>query len=534
MNWRRFSRIPGFREGYETMLSLKERDKALEVGAREREVLKKNCEVQASDLERQGCLLLKEKEEEEARLRNALEGKSVYRAKIDYWKGNLYLAFAFLLCLGYFALYLWTFDALELGWKKYVFAGILVFLGCVLFEFFAVRLEKILPEDRAAKVFLFVGITGIVFIAASVLFFGEIRALYQKLIYALEGGSSGGDIQASQGDPVNEFYERISGILLLTWPLLGIAFEIATGLLLYHGLKLHIRGRQVIELLRGIKKKNRRLLAIAKEVENLKNYPGSFWHGFQNGVVFAERKLQDSQSERPRKFLRSLLIYVVVLFILIFLASLAFGEPKRSLVVGLDMTKSSLSKDYAGNEIFRKNLSAVGEVMRRIRPGTKVHVVGITDSTFLNPLFILRETLPEKPKTFRERFRGKSLASVWRGMESRLKPLIAKSTDVLGVFFLAEQIFATEGAGKKTLIIISDMLHTSPPGLKKILSRGSDLVGKLRKPNLQGVDVWVYGAGSPCLSKGEWFKLRDFWEAYIRETGANLKCYTNLREIRGF
>ena len=50
-------------------------------------------------------------------------------------------------------------------------------------------------------------------------------------------------------------------------------------------------------------------------------------------------------------------------------------------------------------------------------------------------------------------------------------------------------------------------------------------------PDLHGVEVYVLGVDGAGKDIAYWQTLRDFWTAYFKKTGADLKTYTVLREL---
>ena len=536
--FRLWERHPGFKEGLRAMLNLRNKANALDFGERQNRSLRDEFAITIKDLRRKACLTLQELEEDQASLTEVLQGRSLAEIRTQASKGLIYFLLLSILSVAYFALTVWGLQPLDMAWKTYLIAGALVIIGAIVFELLMSSLEKTIPEQNLRRGVVITCMIGVTAIACTVLLLGYLRALLHKLLLSLDQGLSSGDLTQATASPA-----RLADLAFILWPLAGLAFEICAGLLLYHGLKNWLASAQALGLQKRIKARTRMLLALARKVQELEAYPEQWWLGFQNGVEAGEVLLRDSEYMEVRAFLRkALLITAAIILAVIFfllLASVVFSaEPRverhgRAVLIGLDLTGSSSSRDRAGNEIFAKNLRAVGAAIRKAKPGDQIWVVAITEETFTNPLILSKETIPRKPKTFRERIRQKSLAVTWPGLEKRLKPLVAGSTDVLGLFLLAEQIF-TALPGEKVLIIISDMVHTAEPGFKAILNKGPNLIKALPKPDLTGTRIWVYGAGTPCMSKRDWIRLRDFWKAYIKACGAELVLYTNLREIRHF
>ena len=52
-------------------------------------------------------------------------------------------------------------------------------------------------------------------------------------------------------------------------------------------------------------------------------------------------------------------------------------------------------------------------------------------------------------------------------------------------------------------------------------------------PYLRAVEVHVLGVDGAGKDIAYWQASRDFWAAYFKKAGANLKTYTVLRELPG-
>ena len=112
-------------------------------------------------------------------------------------------------------------------------------------------------------------------------------------------------------------------------------------------------------------------------------------------------------------------------------------------------------------------------------------------------------------------------------------------TDILGGLLAAGELFASQPAGSRTLVLSSNMWAYSPSdGLnlkKQALSRAeiTRLVARLARAGkvaqLSGVCVYVVGAGldpGRQIPNSIQLSMRAFWQAYFARTGALLRAWT--------
>ena len=112
-------------------------------------------------------------------------------------------------------------------------------------------------------------------------------------------------------------------------------------------------------------------------------------------------------------------------------------------------------------------------------------------------------------------------------------------TDILGSLLAAGELFASQPAGSRTLVLSSNMWAYSPSdGLNlktQPLSRAeiTRLVAKLvragKVAQLSGVCVYVVGAGldpGRQIPNSTQLSMRAFWRAYFARTGALLRAWT--------
>ena len=97
----------------------------------------------------------------------------------------------------------------------------------------------------------------------------------------------------------------------------------------------------------------------------------------------------------------------------------------------------------------------------------------------------------------------------------------------------------TTNAGNNVLVIFSDMrqdtltLNLEHPRMVSTSLAMSKAEREHLLPDLHGVAVYALGVDGAGKDIAYWQTLRDFWTAYFKKTGANLKTYTVLRELTG-
>jgi hypothetical protein len=112
-------------------------------------------------------------------------------------------------------------------------------------------------------------------------------------------------------------------------------------------------------------------------------------------------------------------------------------------------------------------------------------------------------------------------------------------TDILGGLLAASELFASQPAGPRTLVLSSNMWAYSPSdGLnlkKQALSRAqiTRLIERLvqagKVAQLSGVCVYVVGAGldpGRQIPNSIQLSMRTFWQAYFARTGALVRAWT--------
>jgi hypothetical protein len=100
----------------------------------------------------------------------------------------------------------------------------------------------------------------------------------------------------------------------------------------------------------------------------------------------------------------------------------------------------------------------------------------------------------------------------------------------------ASQLFQASPSRHNILVIFSDMQNDTPAldlEHAKVISTAFAMQeaekGRLL-PDLNGIEIYALGVDGAGKDMRYWQTLRDFWGAYFRRTGADLKSYSVLRE----
>ncbi|MDZ7289515.1 MAG: hypothetical protein ONB44_18990 [candidate division KSB1 bacterium] len=204
---------------------------------------------------------------------------------------------------------------------------------------------------------------------------------------------------------------------------------------------------------------------------------------------------------------------------------------RRIVMIFVDISLSSLPD--------RENYkSYIEKVISKLQPGDVVAGGKIIDLTIADftPIFYVElppfdfwndnRTLHKKMV---ERLTGRMFASIDSVLRSRGK---VEKSEIINSFLVCEQ-FMRNKTGKKSMVILSDMLECSSEFNFERDELNADYVdqaiqslkAKGRIPNLQNVEVWIAGAHATTSEK--YFTVQSFWNRFLKETGANCRAYSH-------
>jgi hypothetical protein len=435
---------------------------------------------------------------------------------IYYWSVTAFLAVAA------FFFSLLAFDPYRLGWKSYLYcSGIAVISPFCVEKFLEVWASPRLMKTLATIACL-AALSSLVLLA---LVRGDVLAQAAQSVASVVTFS---DTSAAQ--PENNFYDRTLVLLRLLMALLALAMEIGAGLALYEARRLgSVSGDDPVRVAETVRIVEATMVSKLEELKRLENasavFQNEFWRDFY-------RALSDGLTRRSL-----VKISTFVLCVALFVAPRADAADRLNLVIALDLTQSVAVKGTDQKQEFQKNVDAVTRLLAASPAGARITVLGITDRSFAQPSILLAAELSDDPGYFGERLQTarSRLANAFRERAKGLHP-DSRQTDVAGALMVASDLFRASSGRRNILVVFSDM-RSDTPALDlehaRIVST-SFAMKKAEKerllPDLHGVEVYALGVDGAGKDMAYWQTLRDFWAAYFKRTGADLRSYSVLRD----
>jgi len=271
---------------------------------------------------------------------------------------------------------------------------------------------------------------------------------------------------------------------------------------------------------------------IVRQIIEWEHLPQIKVREFESGVILG-LKHKDPQFDFG-KYLSPLVAILLALAIFVLIKGIAWGSegfPTESVIILLDLSGSSLSKDYKGEEEFQKNLKVIPEIIKQLKPNTFLRVIAIKEMSFGKPFIIIEGLIPAERGVFNEK-EAKAKLSLIKCWE-KLKPEKAnfKRTDIFGSLVLASNLFTDKDGITKIIIILSDMRECGREfDLEKPASIDIKILEKIKDsgliPSLKGVKIWVLGVHSSGKTEVYWKTLKEFWLRYFEQAGANIISYS--------
>jgi hypothetical protein len=216
----------------------------------------------------------------------------------------------------------------------------------------------------------------------------------------------------------------------------------------------------------------------------------------------------------------------------------AAGE-RATIIVAVDLSQSVKGEGPDRKSDFQKNVAAVSRFLGTVPASSRVVVVGITDNSFAQPYILLSGRVTDDAGHFGERLAAAraQLIQQWKRRSAELKPQF-ECTDILGMLFVAEQLFAESPKDRHLLVIFSDMRHhTLDLDLESpaLVPRFSTVRkhSQVYSARLENAEVYVAGVDDAGKTIPYWQSLRAFWRDYFQSAGARLQGYSALRELSG-
>ncbi|HEY6351387.1 MAG TPA: hypothetical protein VI636_18440 [Candidatus Angelobacter sp.] len=461
----------------------------------------------------------------EERIRNAqppCDVRNRRRKAAYYWTVTVLLAIAA------FVFSVLAFDPYHLGWKSYLYC-----LGIAIVTPFLIE-EVIERWNLAGIVKTLATVAGIAAIL-SLVFLAIIRGdlLAHEVDTSNEAVVTDDAESAPPSEPPHDFYKETVALLRLAMALLAIAMELGAGLALHRAWRTTEDSGEDWKALRGeLRSVREQMVALATEMAVLQNEPAvfaaRFWRNFYHAML----------THTVRNAMAKLLLGILLVMAPV-LHGRAAAEEKTTIVAVIDLSRSVAGAGPDAKTDFEKNVAGITKLLGQVPLSSRVVVLGITDKSFAEPYILLSARVGDNAGYFGERLQAarRKLIAVWRRLSTNLQPNF-KSTDIVGVLLVANQMFdESPKASRKMLIIFSDMRHHTR---ELDLESGSSvsafrrLEGRRRAmpvASLRGVEVYalgVDGAGKPIAY---WQTLRTFWSEYFERAGAVLRGYSVLRDL---
>jgi|GEM_PF-576357 len=227
----------------------------------------------------------------------------------------------------------------------------------------------------------------------------------------------------------------------------------------------------------------------------------------------------------------TLLIYILSLLPLLPGCSHVDTAERRVVMVFVDVSLSSLPE----RENYKLYLE---KIITSLKPGDVIAGGKIIDLTIADFTPIFNVQLPAfdfwtDNRTQHHKMVGKLTARMFANIDSVLQSRgkIEKS-EIINSFIICEQ-FMRNKTGKKTLVILSDMIECSSEFNFDKDEVTADYINRAmltmrqkgRIPNLHNVDVWIVGAYAANTEK--YFAIQSFWNRYLKEASANCRSYSH-------
>jgi hypothetical protein len=340
-----------------------------------------------------------------------------------------------------------------------------------------------------------------------------------------------GDGNPVPSEPQNNFFNETLPLFTNAITLLSLAMELGAGLALHEAHRFgHGSGEDRGQLTQELRAVQNQMVSYVHEIGKLQNEAAEFVWRFRRDY---HRAMLNGTARNALGKLSILLLCAAL-----FGAQMAAAENRMHIVVAVDLSRSVAIADHNQAAEFQKNLGAIGNLLAHLPAGSKSTVIGITDNSFSQPDILLSAEISGDEGYFKERLASarRQVAGAWAQRAAPLTPEFPR-TDILGGLLVAGELFKQTPHARKILVIFSDMRQQTPS--LALESRGAipadRLLSKVEQERLlavlHGVEVYILGVDSAGKSVAYWSELRDFWTAYFRRAGADVKTYSVLRDV---
>ncbi len=208
--------------------------------------------------------------------------------------------------------------------------------------------------------------------------------------------------------------------------------------------------------------------------------------------------------------------------------------PGRDILVFVDESGST------GRQFNVYRRAILDRIVPGLRPGDRLRVAPIVDDTSLVSNFMAEGSLPARPsfdsfsdneidykkkvkkeKAQNDQIRETLLATLTKKLA---KPGKSKYTDLFGAAQMGAQLFSSDHR-RPVLVFLSDMQEDRGRFRFRDMKWDNGDLKRVQTaygfPDLKNVCVYVIGTRAPSMEKTQ--KMREFWTAYFKESGADVR-----------
>jgi hypothetical protein len=463
-------------------------------------------------------VLSDEREDLRATLRRTVQPPEDTKHRRGY-----YMTVAALLCLAGFSFVHLALSPFHLTWQVWPYSLALAIVGALLTDLVLEKYGSRHVVGIICVAALLASLTGLVLLAT---LRGDILILYLKSALSASNGDA-----ISPEDAVT-FYQSAASKLRVFFGLLAISMELATGLAIREARRVSREAEYIRKRLADVQQE---MILLVGRIVSLTNEPDTleheFWSNFYRGVLCAvQRNLAHSGR------IGSFLLFAALL------VSSAFAQPPF-VIFGLDLSKSEVTANPYGPQEHEKDIAAVAQIIATLPAGSEFRVIGITDASFSRPLILMAGKIPldRGPLEFINRIEiaRTKFATQIQTIGKSVQPKFLR-TDVFGFLILAGQMFEEAHQSRRVLVVLSDMRNSSPrsdiesPHVILVASTLRTVERQHLVADLGGVNGYFLGVHAVGKDVRYWQSLRDFYSAYCKASGANLRMFSMTRDMPDF
>jgi len=469
----------------------------------------------------QGALIVQEMKQLAGSIERLLMGRTLEAHEQNLRLGRVYLALFIVILAAEFWLLQWTFRPFNLGTESFVISLGLMLCGTAAIEEYLRAMSSRNPATFSRRRLWLVYFSAIFFIVSLVLLSNARAAL-------ISANASAGGLEA-QVNAANKFYSHTSFVYIAI-ALGSLAIAFVAGLLLHEAISRILVSGPAVSHAKRIKEREQTIGRIAASIKEYEALPKKTVSEYDRGVL-------DGPRSGENFLLSPVAMILIALGLILVIAVFARGEEinDQSVVLLFDLSGSIQGSDYLEKTEFQKNYQFVEEIIKKLEPGTRLRIVGVTEQSFEKPFIILDQEISKVTGYFSEKSAREKLSviNVWKNLKLEAK---AKATDVFGALIYASLLFDKE-RGQKKLIILSDLRNTTEIDLEtpQIISEKAFQLAEAKGliADLRGVEVWAIGVSTINKPFQYWNSLKGFWTEYFEKAGAHLVSYSAERRWDG-